>query len=93
MLRDGLVCGIRDDRIQQRLLSEATVDFDRTVQIASSMERATKTLQDIQRNQEGEDMKKLRANMSPVGTCYRCGSKPLQRHAVLKMLNVIILLS
>ena len=77
MLRDRLVCGIRDDRIQRRLLSEATMDFDRAVQIASSMERATKNLQDIQKNQEGEDMKKLQADMSPVGTCCRCGSKHL----------------
>ena len=53
------------------------MDFDRAVQIASSMERATKNLQDIQKNQEVEDMKKLQANMSLVGTCYRCGSKHL----------------
>ena len=46
MLRDRLVCCIRDDRIQQRLLSEATLDFDRPVQIASPIERATKNLQD-----------------------------------------------
>ena len=77
MLRDRLVYGIRDDRIQQRLLSEATLDFDCAVQIASSMERAAKNLQDIQKNQEGEGMKMPLANMSPVGTCYRCGSKHL----------------
>ena len=35
MRRDRSVCGIRDDRIQQRLLSEATLDFDHALQTAS----------------------------------------------------------
>ena len=42
MLTDRSVCGIRDDRIQQRLLSEATLDFDHAVQTASLNGKSSK---------------------------------------------------
>ena len=42
MLRDRLVCGINDDRIQQRLLAEPILDFAKALQIALAMESAAK---------------------------------------------------
>ena len=42
MLRDRLVCGINDDRIQRRLLAEPTLDFAKALQISLAMESAAK---------------------------------------------------
>ena len=51
MLRDRLVCGINDDRMQRRLLctpSETTLNFKKAYEIAVGMETATKNAKDIQ---------------------------------------------
>ena len=47
MLRDRLVCGVRNDKIQQRLLSEATLTFDDAVKLATAVERAQHDLKDL----------------------------------------------
>ena len=38
MLRDRLVCGINDEQIQRRLLVESSLDFKKTMKLATSME-------------------------------------------------------
>ena len=38
MLRDRLVCGINDEQIQRRLLAESSLDFKKTMKLATSME-------------------------------------------------------
>ncbi|XP_077861637.1 uncharacterized protein LOC144342207 [Saccoglossus kowalevskii] len=48
MLRDRLVCGIQDDRIQRRLLSESALDFKKAMELAQGIEIATKNATDIQ---------------------------------------------
>lgn len=40
MIRDRLVCGINDDRIQRRLLAEPKLDFAKALQLALAMESA-----------------------------------------------------
>ena len=50
MLRDRLVCGISDDRIQRRLLSESTLKFDKAWEIARAMELAAQNAKDIQQH-------------------------------------------
>ncbi len=90
-LRDRVVCGIRDENTQKRLLSEATLTLNSAVDLAQSLESA------------GEQVKKLKEtsqaiagpvfNVKPTGsansystnptpsagksrtTCYRCGRK------------------
>lgn len=47
MLRDRLVCGINDDRIQRRLLSETDLTFERAFKIAVAAEAASKNVQDL----------------------------------------------
>ncbi|XP_068742324.1 zinc finger MYM-type protein 1-like [Montipora capricornis] len=47
MLRDRLVCGISDDRIQRRLLAERELTFEKAVEIATATEMASKNLIDI----------------------------------------------
>ncbi|XP_052405263.1 uncharacterized protein LOC127951422 [Carassius gibelio] len=57
MLRDRLVCGIDDDRIQRRLLSEANLTFETAFKIAVATEAASKNVLDLQ-------------NKSGVQACY-----------------------
>ena len=47
MLRDRLVCGMNDDRIQRRLLLEITLNFKKAYEIAVEMEIAAKNAKDI----------------------------------------------
>lgn len=48
MLHDRLVCGVQDERIQCRLLSERDLDFRKAMEIAQGMEVAAKNATDIQ---------------------------------------------
>ena len=48
MIRDRLVCGVRSPKIQQRLLAETELSFDRALKIASTMVRAEKNICDIE---------------------------------------------
>eukprot|EP00731_Ephydatia_muelleri_P001856 Em0001g1856a len=47
-LRDHFVCGLTNESIQRRLLSEANLDFEKAVQIARGMETAQKNSQVVQ---------------------------------------------
>ncbi|XP_049325965.1 uncharacterized protein LOC125785828 [Astyanax mexicanus] len=42
MLRDRLVCGIEDDRMQRRLLAEAELTYDKALKLAQAIETASK---------------------------------------------------
>ena len=42
MLRDRLVCGIKEDRIQRRLLAEPGLTFKKAMEVATAMEMAAK---------------------------------------------------
>ncbi|XP_067685478.1 uncharacterized protein [Haliotis asinina] len=53
-LRDRLVCGVADDRIQWRLLSETNLNYKRALEIAQGMEMAAKKISDIQPQEQGE---------------------------------------
>lgn len=52
MLRDRLVCGIKDERVQRRLLSEPSLKFKKAWEISQAMELAMKNAKDLQRNLE-----------------------------------------
>ena len=45
MLRDRLICGINDARIQRRLLSEGKIDFTKALELAQAMETADRDTQ------------------------------------------------
>ena len=38
MLRDPLVCGVNDERIQRRLLAESQLEFKKAMEVATAME-------------------------------------------------------
>ncbi|XP_060786568.1 LOW QUALITY PROTEIN: uncharacterized protein K02A2.6-like [Neoarius graeffei] len=80
MLRDRLVCGIHDDRIQRRLLSETDLTFEKAFQIAVAAEAASKNVQDLQTkaplacNSLKTEGKERRGDWKKK-QCYRCNGK------------------
>ena len=48
MLRDRLVCGINEDLIQRKLLSESKLTFDKALEMALGIETAMKNIQELQ---------------------------------------------
>ena len=48
MLRDRLVCGIYEDLIQRKLLSESKLTFDKALEMALGIETAMKNIQELQ---------------------------------------------
>ncbi|VDI58342.1 Hypothetical predicted protein [Mytilus galloprovincialis] len=47
MLRDSLVCGIKEDRIQRHLLAKPGLTFKKAMEVATAMEMATKNAHDL----------------------------------------------
>ena len=81
MLRDRLVCGVNDDRIQRRLLSEPNLTFARAFELAQALESAEKHAKDLQQKQPSASImaiqtKKETGDMessnSNAELCYRC---------------------
>ena len=76
MLRDRLVCGINNEKMQRRLLAEAE-------EIALAMELASKHVVDIQStdatpskvNQVNSAARNKGKNPASTTECYRCGEK------------------
>ena len=79
MLRDQLVCGVRDSRIQKKLLAESTLDFKKAFGIAQAVETAehqVKELHDSSTKPVGREIHRVVKEKKPVNTdqtCYRCG--------------------
>ena len=48
MLRDRLVCGVNDERIQRRLLAESQLEFKKAMELSTAMETAEKNTRDLQ---------------------------------------------
>ena len=51
MIRDRLVCGVMDNKIQRRLLAEKDLTFKKAYEMAISMEMAAKGVVDLQSGQ------------------------------------------
>ena len=89
MLRDRIVCGVSDDAIQRRLLSESKLDYAKAVEIALNMETAAQSMKTLKGKSEGPAsggdgsaqprVHKTSATPSKSGkfvpTCYRCGAR------------------
>ena len=54
-LRDKFVVGIRDDKIQRRLLQERNLSLDKAVELALAMEQATKDVISIHKGSSEEE--------------------------------------
>ena len=83
MIRDRLVCGINNEKIQRRLLAEPELTYKRAVELSLAMESASKHVEDLGAKRafaEVEDPTKIHrinnreANQkSSPSDCYRCG--------------------
>ena len=69
MLRDRIVCGISDSRIQRRLLAEPKLTYAKAVELSQSMEAADKNSKVILPQTEAATVHVTRA------LCYRCGKE------------------
>jgi hypothetical protein len=93
MLRDRLVCGIADDRMQRRLLAEPELTFEKALKVALAIETANRDVRDLQlKIVEGvgsnvsnqllvhnvESNHKWQGKATPF-TCYRCGGEHMAR--------------
>lgn len=83
MLRDRLVSGLRNERIQRRLLAEPDLTFKKAKDIAVGMETAEKNshlLADQTKVTNNGTVNQLRKGKHPTKTqetkeCFRCGGK------------------
>ena len=69
MLRDRVVCGIQNGRIQQKLLAESTLTLERAMQMSLTLERAEKNLRDLDPTINVFNQ----ATRETGETCHRCG--------------------
>jgi transposase InsO family protein len=79
-VRDRLVIGVNDTRIQRRLLQETDLTFQKAFDIAQSMELSNQELNVLQKgssslNREPTSVNRVHNNRPPRAnsTCYRCG--------------------
>lgn len=86
MLRDRLVCGVNDDRMQRRLLSEVDLTFDKAMKLCQAMESASKDVRDLQGRLAEDTALNARVTKTQVSvhkvsadktqrkfpSCYRC---------------------
>ena len=89
MLRDRLVCGVRDIRIQRRLLAEPRLTLKRALDLALAIEAADKDASEIQRgDSQGGDtsLNKVDVKVDKGGEikCYRCGGNHYPKSCYFK---------
>ena len=82
MIRDRLVCGINNSRIQRRLLQEADLNYERALQLAQAMELAAQDITSLSGKPEGKPQhvpavqnlhhRKDSITRSKI-ECFRCG--------------------
>ncbi|KAI7802842.1 hypothetical protein IRJ41_020318 [Triplophysa rosa] len=89
MLRDRLVCGIDDDRIQRRLLSETNLTFETALKIAVAAETTSKNVLDLKyktseqvcnsvtfHGKKFDQRQKSNTDEDKdIRECYRCGGR------------------
>ena len=91
MLRDRLVCGVRDKRLQQHLLAEANLTFKIAMEVSQAVEAAERNARDLQARQTPKTetvlaLNEPRAANLPVSVakCYRCGGAHLPKDCHFK---------
>ena len=81
MLRDRIVCGINDPRIQCRLLAERELTYQSAFELVQSMETANQNTNDLQAPPRSEPRSRQddfhyiprAGNQTPRYVCYHCG--------------------
>ena len=76
MLRDRVVCGIRDARVQRRLFSEPSLTFKKAFELAQTAEVADQNTKNLQLPQTAAvHAVQLNKDATTPRNCYRCGGK------------------
>ena len=78
MLRDKLVCGVQDVRLQRRLLAESNLTFSKTLDLAVAAELAEKNVRNLQNTQTHTATQgQVHAVDKDVNgiACHRCGGR------------------
>lgn len=79
-LRDRLVCGLRDETTQKRLLSEASLDLPGAIKIAQSIESAGQKVKEINDSAAMPQAPVFQVKPNSVNgkknSCHRCGRHP-----------------
>ena len=63
-LRDRLVCGLRNEQTQKRLLSERNLTFDRAVDISVAVETATRDAAELGQYRDGAAVHKVQHKLN-----------------------------
>ena len=83
MLRDRLVCGVNDDRIQLKLLAEKdTLTFENAMDLALAMEAASKNAKDLCTGITSATVNAVKQgnqSKSSKGKCFSCGANHLRQ--------------
>ena len=82
MLRDRLVCGINDSRVQRRLLSEPQLTFAKALELAQAAEAADRHATELSKATPSpevhaistKDFSPKRGGAQRTISCYRCGA-------------------
>ena len=67
LLRDCIVCGINDDHVQRRLLSEKALTFEKVLELAVSLETAKKNVSELQGTAMPQAVHRITNHV-----CYHC---------------------
>ena len=73
LLRDQLICGLRDPKIKETLLMQANLDFDRAYYLAQVQERAMREAAALKDKTEGQEINRVESRGSQRFKCTRCG--------------------
>ena len=95
MLRDRIVCGIRDEKIQRRLLVEKKLTFQKAYEIATAMEVTMKNMTVLQESKESVSVNKVTVQADGTNgrriprrsVCFRCGGSHSAQTCRFKDLN------
>ena len=82
-IRDRLVCGLRSEGTQKRLLAEADLTLAKALEIAQSMEAADRNTQRLKGSSEPQrisDIRRDNTHRSGSKQCFRCGSDSHRSH-------------
>ena len=81
MLRDRLVCGVRDPQLQKRFLAERQLTFSKALELAQAFESAESSSRDIQAVRSPSvplpvhSVDKKGLSVPDSVSCFRCGGK------------------
>ena len=85
LIRDRLVCGVRDDRLQRTLLAVPKLTFEKAFELALLHESAEQNVQMLRAAVEVHVTSKLAPNATgcdrptPLSLCYHCGGQHMAK--------------